>query len=82
MDPITRNHVTRSLASDHERLVAEAETIAKGWSAYVDALRRDPESNTSSEPVRLAEYTARFIRAASRLDAAREMARVLMDDGS
>ncbi|GGU84418.1 hypothetical protein GCM10010275_19340 [Streptomyces litmocidini] len=79
-DDLTRGFITRRLASDHDAILRDARHIAESWDLYVKALERSPDTTTSSEPVRLAEYTARLIQSTASHDAAREMAAVFLED--
>ncbi|MFH8257877.1 hypothetical protein [Streptomyces roseolus] len=79
-DDLTRAHISRLHNGEHETLLRDAKYIADGWAQYVADLERLSAATTAAEPVRLAEYTARLIRLAARLDSGREMARIFLED--
>lgn len=80
-DDFTRRAITRSLDTDHQQLVQDAERIQAALAGYIDNLKRNPSTATySGEAVRIGTYLIQHAQAAARYDGARDMARTLLGD--
>ncbi|MGW4050836.1 hypothetical protein ACWENA_08380 [Streptomyces sp. NPDC004779] len=80
-DDLTRGFITRRLDADHQLLLHDARRIASSLNTYIADLERNaPGVTFSGTAVTISTYLIQHTQAAARLDAARDMARTLMED--